>query len=576
MPLSNFSGLKKIAKGSFGVVFKATRKSDGEVYAVKKMCVSLMSKEEQTEALNEVRILASVMHHNVLRFCEAFIEDDYLYIVTEYCEGGDLMDFIKRYRKSRGSVPEAQVWAVFTQIAIALKALHDAHILHRDLKPQNILLTGNYRVKVGDLGCAKLIKDRRGMAQTQLGTPYYMSPEVWRNEPYGKKSDVWGLGCILFQLCTGRPPFNGKSMHQLSLQVVSGKSVPQVPTHYSLSVSSLVGRMLQRDPEERPSIDTILAWPSVRAQINFMGDEYTIVNKDAKFLGYATINVRRSLEQKAPQLPKPAYRINKSMESPSKQVLLRSAETAGGVETGDALYDFVAEFTAGNSIAAPARHEKHLKPPAPTRMRARVLHEPGLSAAAGTGRRARSRRAPLQRTSGNSDATIILSKGGRKGVHLPKLPVASRRSGRGDALKRAAARHMAHRQRPPRARVLPELTASSNFDRPRRLGRRTAPTHHARALSNPPSVRSPDRTPPQVKPQALSRRQQARPHSTPTSSTPKHRSRVRHWARESRQATVRQTTVRQTTARQAKIGGGGRPRFPPLPRAMSYRASAFR
>ncbi|GAB5360067.1 hypothetical protein AAMO2058_000595600, partial [Amorphochlora amoebiformis] len=130
------------------------------------------------ETLNEVRLLASVVHPNILRFCEVFLEGKNLFMVTEYCNGGDVLQKIEKSRKGLG---EKQVWRYLIQMCGGIKALHDRNILHRDIKPQNILLTKEGRVKIGDFGCSKILKANR-LAMTQCGTPYYMSPELWKSQ----------------------------------------------------------------------------------------------------------------------------------------------------------------------------------------------------------------------------------------------------------------------------------------------------------------------------------------------------------------------------------------------------------
>jgi NIMA (never in mitosis gene a)-related kinase len=153
-------------------------------------------------AVVQVRILASVHHQMVIRYFDAFIEADKLYIVTELAKGGDIGAKIKRHLSRKELMNEEMIWGFFIQICQGLKSLHKANILHRDIKAQNIFLVSAREVKIGDLGVAKMTKG--GMAHTQIGTPYYMSPEIWRNRPYNKKSDIWSLGCLLYELASLR------------------------------------------------------------------------------------------------------------------------------------------------------------------------------------------------------------------------------------------------------------------------------------------------------------------------------------------------------------------------------------
>jgi NIMA (never in mitosis gene a)-related kinase 1/4/5 len=119
--------------------------------------------------------------------------------------------------------------------------MHDRNILHRDIKPKNIFLTGKNHVRLGDLGCAKLMKG--GLARTQIGTPYYMSPEIWSNRPYDQRSDMWALGCLLYELAMLAPPFLANDMNGLSHKVKTAPA-PRVSKHYSDDLANLVAALL--------------------------------------------------------------------------------------------------------------------------------------------------------------------------------------------------------------------------------------------------------------------------------------------------------------------------------------------
>eukprot|EP00948_MAST-09A_sp_MAST-9A-sp1_P000552 g552.t1 len=241
MSRSDFETCRLLGSGSYGKVYKVVRKSDGLEYAVKEIGLKSLSKKEKSEALNEIRILASVTHKHIIRFCEAFIENNTLHIVTEYAKKGDLGKKIKRYRSKNQMIHESNIWSYLYQICSALSMLHENKILHRDIKPKNIFLTPSDKVKLGDLGCSKLSK--KGLANTQVGTPYYMSPEMWMNTKYNDKSDIWALGCVLHELCTLKPPFLANDIKGLS-QKVRYAPCPNIPSAYSADLATLIKSML--------------------------------------------------------------------------------------------------------------------------------------------------------------------------------------------------------------------------------------------------------------------------------------------------------------------------------------------
>ena len=229
--VNGFQLLKFLGKGTFGAVYQARREADGKIYAIKKVDTRRMTVKERAEAVNEIRVLASVAGEHVITFYEAFVEHDVLYIVTEFAGNGDLLQFLKNKRRA-GHLPEATVWSFFIQMALGVKTMHENNILHRDLKAANVFLCSNTFLKLGDLGVAKVLKHEAALAVTQVGTPYYVAPEVWRNKAYNAKCDMWSLGCLLYELCTYRPPFEAGSMEALARTILRGK-YEQIPSMYS-------------------------------------------------------------------------------------------------------------------------------------------------------------------------------------------------------------------------------------------------------------------------------------------------------------------------------------------------------
>jgi serine/threonine protein kinase len=182
---------KFLGKGSYGAVYKCTRKGDGLPYAMKQINTRNMSQKERQDAVNEIRILASVVNPYVIRFCEAFVEDDMLYIITEYANHGDLFKRLQRLKQRHQNLPEDACWTYFIQLLLGVQALHKNNILHRDLKSANVFLASHNRLKIGDLGVAKLLRAQEAYAKTQIGTPYYVSPELWKNKVSTARPGRW-------------------------------------------------------------------------------------------------------------------------------------------------------------------------------------------------------------------------------------------------------------------------------------------------------------------------------------------------------------------------------------------------
>jgi NIMA (never in mitosis gene a)-related kinase len=223
----DFELLKFLGKGTFGAVYQARRAEDKKIYAIKKVDTRRMSNKERTESVNEIRVLASISGPHVITFFEAFVDADILYIVTEFATHGDLLGYLKNAKRN-GQLPEATVWALFIQMCLGVQSLHDKNILHRDLKAANVFMFSNSYLKLGDFGVSKVLKTNEQLARTQVGTPYYVAPEVWRNKPYNNKCDMWSLGCLLYELCTYRPPF--EVTLTLSLTPTLALTLPLSPT----------------------------------------------------------------------------------------------------------------------------------------------------------------------------------------------------------------------------------------------------------------------------------------------------------------------------------------------------------
>lgn len=256
--LKDFDQFQEIGKGSYGIVFKARRKLDNQVYVIKQIRgIRTMSKKEQQEALQEVQILSSLDHPNIVKYYDSFIctSGFSLNIVMEYASSGTLHDCLKRQKGQK--LPENVIWKYFIQMACALYYIHSKYILHRDIKSLNVFLSGD-DIKIGDFGVSKVLNHTMSMAKTMVGTPYYLSPELCENRPYGPKSDVWALGCILYELCTLKHPFDAANQGALILKIIRGK-YGSIPREYSTELSSLVNEMLMRNTRSRPSIGQILS-----------------------------------------------------------------------------------------------------------------------------------------------------------------------------------------------------------------------------------------------------------------------------------------------------------------------------
>eukprot|EP01038_Epipyxis_sp_PR26KG_P009493 gene9493-12789_t len=310
MSFKDFRIVETIGKGSFASVYKVIRRSDNKVYALKRIKISKMSKKEIADALNEIRFLASIRHRNIVGFLQAFLEnnDSELCIIMEFCGCGDLAQKVERYKRKRAHIDEQIIWKYLIQCLKALHHLHDKGICHRDIKVANTFLGEDGSIKIGDMNVSKRLK--QGQLQTQIGTPYYMSPEIWNNRPYDSSCDIWSLGCMIYELCTLRPPFTGDSFPALKRAITVGRYSP-IPSKFSESLQKIISHMLRLSARERPSADAILKYPEIVSRMHlddsntsFAQDE----NQKQQVLNLInTIKVPQNINKLNCALPKPCY-----------------------------------------------------------------------------------------------------------------------------------------------------------------------------------------------------------------------------------------------------------------------------
>ena len=307
--MNNFELISKLGEGSYSTVYKVRRKADLKMYALKKVKLKNLSEKEKQNALNEIRILASIKSDHIITYKEAFIEEKekILCLVTEFANKGDLFQKITYFKQMQKSFEEKDIWNIFIQILQGLKCLHDHNILHRDLKSANIFLFNNNLAKIGDLNVSKVTKN--GIGHTQTGTPYYASPEVWNDESYTNKSDIWSLGCVLYEMICLTPPFKAESMDGLYHKIIKGK-YNKIPEKYSKELNEILKLLFNVNPKERPSCDELLKNSIIKNRIEFFEENNKFnddINNNEERELLKTIKISKNLLFLSGRLPKANY-----------------------------------------------------------------------------------------------------------------------------------------------------------------------------------------------------------------------------------------------------------------------------
>ena len=282
---------------------------------MKQIDIAKMKKAQREEALNEAKILSALNSPYIVAYHESFIENEKLCIIMEFCENGDLSQFLKAKRGKH--LDELTVWKYFIQICLALQYLHSKKILHRDIKTMNVFLTKDFQIRLGDLGVAKVLNQNANFAHTMVGTPYYLSPELCQEKPYNEKSDVWSLGCVLYEAAALHPLFRATDMQGLYRKVVAG-AYSDIPKGYSAELSQVIKGLLQLNPMLRPSCQQVLDMSAIQRKVKELGigSEGTIAPA-GNILG--TIVFPKHISALSSRLPKPNYAIPQVSQLPQLQ-----------------------------------------------------------------------------------------------------------------------------------------------------------------------------------------------------------------------------------------------------------------
>ncbi|KAG2783450.1 hypothetical protein PC116_g13575 [Phytophthora cactorum] len=275
--MDGYSRVKLLGEGSFGSVFlMREKKLGGRLVCVKEIYRAHYPKRSafasRAKSVDvEVDLMKKLRHPNLIRLLSSFVGPSPLrqpHIVMEYCSGGDLRTYLKTHKMQRSCLDEDKIWYWFVQLALGLHHMHQQRVLHRDLKTANIFLSDAGYLVLGDLGIARTLKIG-DMATTVIGTPLYMAPEVLDGKDYSFSSDVWALGCVLYELCTGKPPFTANNTAQLMNKICHVDYLP-IQKGGNLTTSrlpTLVASMLSAQPDLRPSVDQLLRDSIARVHI---------------------------------------------------------------------------------------------------------------------------------------------------------------------------------------------------------------------------------------------------------------------------------------------------------------------
>lgn len=259
--LANSSGMhryevkEQIGRGAFGAAFLVEAKDTRKRYVLKKIRLARQSERQRLASRQEMDLVAALRHPFVVPYKESWVEKGHtICIVNRYCERGDLGSLLAKAQGRRFHEAQLQEW--LAQMLLALEYLHEHSVLHRDIKSGNIFISSEGDVQLGDFGLAKVLEDG-GAADSMVGTPNYMCPELLSEQPYGFASDVWSLGCVMYECTAQRPAFAAFNMEGL-INKIKKTAPASLPTDFSVEWCGCVRDMLRKKPEDRPTVKQML------------------------------------------------------------------------------------------------------------------------------------------------------------------------------------------------------------------------------------------------------------------------------------------------------------------------------
>jgi polo-like kinase 4 len=255
--IEDYDVLDLLGKGGFACVYRARSKTNGQEVAIKMIDKKLMQAGSMVARVrNEVEIQSRLKHPTILELFNYFEDNHYVYLVLEICQNGELNRFL---RSSGRRLTEEEARRVFSQVVQGLLYLHSHNILHRDLSLSNLLLTSTMDAKISDFGLATQLKGPGDKHYTMCGTPNYIAPEVASRQAHGLECDVWSLGCMLYTLLVGQPPFDTDGVRGTLNRVVTGDF--HMPRHLSVEAQDLISSLLKKNPSQRLTLSQISNHP---------------------------------------------------------------------------------------------------------------------------------------------------------------------------------------------------------------------------------------------------------------------------------------------------------------------------
>ena len=307
--------IKKLGQGAFGAAYKVMKIEDNSIYVIKRIEIKNAQKKELESIKKEAQILSKIKSEYVVRYYDSFQDKDSFNIIMEFCDGLDLRNFINEHRESKQYINESLIFYIILHICLGLKEIHDQNLIHRDLKPDNLFISGDNSIKIGDFGISKQLQSENEYAKTQTGTMIYMAPEIINGEKYNNKVDIWSLGCIIHELCTLNYCFHSNSIRGLITNISESNHERINEKIYSKQLQNLIDLLLIPDYKKRPDIKQVIKYVKNCIKDIIMETMTIVLEKDEAYQNYLIEkNIEVSLDQIHINILKREYKYSEIKE----------------------------------------------------------------------------------------------------------------------------------------------------------------------------------------------------------------------------------------------------------------------
>ena len=274
---NEYTIIDNIWENVYSKIYKVLNKKNNIYYTIKIISITHLREEEIEYIQNEINILSNINNEHIIKYIDSFTDNNNIYILMEYNDGSYLNEFIKNYKDKNILIDENILYNIILDLCLGIKEIHENNLIHRDLKPKNIFITKNNKVKIINFGISKKLDNK--YKYNLIGTNNYMAPEMLKGEKYSNKVDIWALGCIIYELFTLNICFQDENIFGIINKIINEKHGKININKYNDKWQNFIDLLLKKEDKERPDINEIYEY--LRKQIkNNSNNNLNVINEN--------------------------------------------------------------------------------------------------------------------------------------------------------------------------------------------------------------------------------------------------------------------------------------------------------